>query len=275
MIKKCICQQCNAEFIARNDSINKFCSKSCNAKYHNTLRRLTKPVKQLTKQCLVCSSLIKDNLKFCNHSCAAKYNNKLRPTGHPSRTSHNSQRGQNQNNILHSKVSWCKICGSIIKHKHRASCSDACLQKSFQLGGIKSASTQVRRSKDEIKLYDLCANYFNSVRHNEPLVDSWDADIIIDDIKTAILWNGPWHYTQMPHKNHSLLQVQTRDRIKFTKLTTAGWNVMIFEDRHYTPESAFQTIMEAGVGLEPTPNTGYEPGVAPCEPAIELFFGAI
>lgn len=261
MIKKCICQQCNSEFIARNDSVNKFCSKSCNAKYYNNLRKLSKPIKQLTNHCLECNSLITDNLKFCNHSCAAKYNNKLRPTGHASRTTPNSNRGKNQKtNIQYSKVSWCQICRTVIKHTYRKTCSSHCLQQSFQLGGIKSASTQVRRSKDEIKLYDLCTIYFKSVRHNQPLVDGWDADIIIDDTKTAILWNGPWHYRQMPHKNHSLSQVQTRDKIKHTKLTAAGWNVMIFEDRHYTPGSAFQQILEAGVGIEPHLIPAYETG---------------
>lgn len=249
MITKCLCQQCNNEFIARNDSVNKFCSKSCNAKYYNSLRRLTKPTKQLTKQCLECNSLIKDNLKFCNSSCAAKYNNKLRPAGHPSRTSINSQRGKQTKEPKYSKISWCQVCGTLIKHKRKQTCSNICLQQVFQLAGIKSASTQVRRSKDEIKLYDLCANYFNSVRHNQPLVDSWDADIIIDDTKTAILWNGPWHYKQMPHKNHSLSQVQTRDKIKHTKLVNAGWNVLVFEDRYYTPITAFQSILEAGEGI--------------------------
>ncbi len=77
-----------------------------------------------------------------------------------------------------------------------------------------------------------------------PLVNGWDADIIIDDIKTAVLWNGPWHYQEMKGiKNHSLRQVQTRDKIKIDQLSSSGWNVMIFEDRHYTPETAFQDIL--------------------------------
>lgn len=169
MIKQCTCQECNNIFTARNDSSNKFCSKSCNAKYYNRLRRESK---QLTNQCLECKSLIKSSLKFCSKSCAGKYNNKLRPAGHPSRTSPNSQRGKQNRVVKYSKVSWCQVCGTLIKNKHRQTCSKTCLQSVFQLSGIKSASTQVRRSKDEIKLYDLCASHFNSVRHNVPLVDS-------------------------------------------------------------------------------------------------------
>jgi hypothetical protein len=44
-------------------------------------------------------------------------------------------------------------------------------------------------------------------------------------------------------KNHSLSQVQTRDKIKIEQLKLAGWNVLIFEDRFYSPESAFDELI--------------------------------
>lgn len=245
------CLQCNTLFSGRNDSNNKFCSKSCNAKYHNHLRKHTP--KPLSNCCLECGSLIKNHLKFCNRSCSATYNNKLRPAGHSSRITPNSNRGKRQTIVLpdntvintkqYSKVSWCKVCGSLIKNSHRKTCSEECLHQKFRSGGTKSASIQVKRSKDEIALFNLCNSYFNSVRNNEQLINGWDADIIIDDIKTAILWNGPWHYKQMPHKNHSLSQVQNRDKLKCRELTNAGWNVLVFEDRHYTPETAFEMVV--------------------------------
>lgn len=65
----------------------------------------------------------------------------------------------------------------------------------------------------------------------------------------------------MPHKNHSLSQVQTRDKIKQTKLTNAGWNVLVFEDRHFTPQTAFNEILEAGQGNAPCSKPAYETGV--------------
>lgn len=182
--------------------------------------------------------------KYCSKSCAAKANNALRPKGHPSRTTPNSKRGKTKSKSPnYTKISWCKICNTLIINSKRVTCSDKCKYVAFQNGGKQSASQQISRSKNEILLYDLCKNYFKSVRHNIPLVDGWDADIIIDDHKIAILWNGVWHYKQMPHKNHSLLQVQTRDRIKINKLSNVGWNVLIFEERSFTPKTAFDSIL--------------------------------
>lgn len=114
------------------------------------------------------------------------------------------------------------------------------------LAGRKSANLVVKRSKDEIALYDLCKNEFNVVKHNEIIAEGWDADIVIEDLKLAILWNGPWHYKQMPHSNHSLEQVQNRDRIKRKVLTENGYNVISFNDNEYTPLSAFMEIQQMG-----------------------------
>ena len=110
--------------------------------------------------------------------------------------------------------------------------------------GRASATKTVRRSADEIQLYILCAEYFIEVHANKVISDGWDADIVIEDHKLAILWNGPWHYKQMSHKNHSLAQVQKLDEIKKSRLTDADYNVLIYEDRLYTPETAFTSIKE-------------------------------
>jgi len=74
--------------------------------------------------------------------------------------------------------------------------------------GLISASLQFesRRSKNEILFHKLCQKYFNNVRHNERIFNGWDADIIIDDYKIAILWNGKWHYKKITHK-HSLKDI--------------------------------------------------------------------
>lgn len=88
-------------------------------------------------------------------------------------------------------------------------------------------------------LYELCNAHYEGVYHNTPIVDGWDADIILPNEQTAILWNGRWHREQLTFKNHSLSQVQTRDRIKKEVLERAGWTVLVFEDNEFTPESAF------------------------------------
>lgn len=77
---------------------------------------------------------------------------------------------------------------------------------------------------------------------NHIITENWDADIVITSLKIAILWNGPWHYMQMPHKNHSLLQVQTRDKIKKNLFEQEGWKVIIYEDKYFTPELAFENF---------------------------------
>lgn len=40
-------------------------------------------------------------------------------------------------------------------------------------------------------------------------------------------------------KNHSLKQVQTRDKLKTKLFTDIGIKVIVFEDREFTPETAF------------------------------------
>lgn len=220
------------------------------------------------KFCLRCLSMIPyecRNNNFCSYSCAAISRNLSRG---PHKEETKEKISRKQKNQIHqkrvSKITWCEICSSLIKGK-RKTCSIKCLRLKQSQIGMKSAAKRIIRSKDEIELFELCKNHFKSVRHNEPIVDKWDADIIIDDLKLAILWNGPWHYKQMPHKNHSLKQVQTRDGIKIQKLSAAGWTTKIFEDRAYTPQSAFNELVGPG-GFEPPIIPAYETGAVATEP---------
>ena len=146
-------------------------------------------------------------------------------------------------------ISKCFICGSpitipITKLDKNITCkSESCLKALKHEAGKKSASKRIKRSKDEIKLFELCKNEFENVFSNKIITDGWDADIVIEDYKVAILWNGPWHYRQMSLKNHSLLQVQNRDNIKSQLFRELGWTVLVFEDRFYTPSSAFEELV--------------------------------
>lgn len=103
-------------------------------------------------------------------------------------------------------------------------------------GGIVSASVQVRRSKAEIYFSELCMNYFgkDDVLTNERYFKDkngnlWDADIIIKSIKTAVLYNGVWHYQQV-RKNHNLNQVQARDKLKQNIINDNGFEYYIVKD---------------------------------------------
>jgi hypothetical protein len=98
-------------------------------------------------------------------------------------------------------------------------------------GGCKGIQHQgdLRRSKNEIEFCKLCEEYFNNVKHNECIFNGWDADIIIEDIKFAVLWNGPWHYKQIT-KSHSVKQIQNRDKIKIKEIKESGWTPYIIKD---------------------------------------------
>lgn len=98
-------------------------------------------------------------------------------------------------------------------------------------GGCKGIQHQsdLRRSKNEIEFCKLCEEYFNNVKHNKCIFNGWDADIIIEDIKFAVLWNGPWHYKQIT-KSHSVKQIQNRDKIKIKEIKESGWTPYIIKD---------------------------------------------
>lgn len=109
--------------------------------------------------------------------------------------------------------------------------------------GQKSATKQIKRSKNEIELFNLLNEKYNCL-HNKPLFNGWDADIIIPSLKIAILWNGPWHYTNVM-KGHSYSQTFNRDMIKLSEIQKKGYSYIIVKDykNNITPKSAFQIIL--------------------------------
>lgn len=106
-------------------------------------------------------------------------------------------------------------------------CSRSCVGK-YRANKVKK-SNKVRRSKNEIYFADLCIEYFKNVETNEKIFNGWDADVIIHDIKIAILWNGKWHYEKII-KNHSVKQVQNRDRLKLIEIKNYGYEPYIIKD---------------------------------------------
>ena len=142
----------------------------------------------------------------------------------------------------------CVVCNKellITKRKNmNVTCgSYECINEQRRIAGKNSAQKRVRRSKDEITLFNLCKAIFKDAKSNSIIAEGWDADIVIESHKVAILWNGPWHYKEMNMKNHSLLQVQNRDKIKINLFESLGWKVFVFEDRYYTPLKAFHEVV--------------------------------
>jgi len=137
----------------------------------------------------------------------------------------------------------CKVCKKEFKPKYARNtiCSTECNKNIYSIpehlekarlnckkAGQQSATNQSRRSKNEIYFSELCSQYFK-ITANEPFFDGWDADVIIHSERVAILWNGIWHYKQIS-KTQSLLQVQTRDKIKFDVIEKMGYTPYIIKD---------------------------------------------
>ena len=212
----CKCCQKSIEYKLRK---NKFCGHSCSAKFTNKERSKngfnTKgKIKQAT--CIVCNN----NILVGIHACLAKAKclvckQQVKPVY---------------------KEKKCTHCNKIfINNTQRTTCSKQCEHTKkclgAQNGGLKSASVQanIRRSKNEIYFAELCKKQFTNVITNKQYFNGWDADIILPDLRIAILWNGAWHYKQITNK-HSVKQVQNRDKIKIKEIKNCGYYPYVIRD---------------------------------------------
>ena len=139
------------------------------------------------------------------------------------------------------EIKQCKSCKINISYKNKSGYCKNCIYKfktisdetreKLHLAGLKSCNIQAaqRRSKNEIAFCELCEKQFKTVKHNEAIFNGWDADIIIEDLKVAILWNGKWHYEKIK-ENHSIEQVQNRDNIKIEEIKKCGYIPYIIKD---------------------------------------------
>lgn len=217
---RCSCVVCQQEVTAQN--IEKHYKKHFNKQ---------------PKTCPRCDKHHKNPGAYCSRSCA-----NARAKTSETKAMLSAKIKAMYARVAYTKVARCVVCLKWFPGCNRA-CSAACRRQLFSTAGKNSAANRVKRSKQEIELYEYCANHFSKVTHNEPKFQGWDADILIYDLKLAVLWNGAWHYKELGIKGHSLKQVQTRDAIKLDAIATSGWKVMVFEDRHYTPKEAFKCIV--------------------------------
>ena len=131
----------------------------------------------------------------------------------------------------------CIICNGPIPYniRRRKTCSEKCLnianKNNASKAGRVSSKMQNKRSKNEILFCELCEQYFGkeNVLHNIPMFNGWDADVIIPNLKLAILWNGLWHYKKIT-KAHSLKQTQNRDSIKLKEIKKSMYTPYVIED---------------------------------------------
>jgi len=128
-------------------------------------------------------------------------------------------------------------CDKPYRERKARFCSKKCSNSSNwqketgRLGGLASSKIQSenRRSKNEIEFAEMCKLYFDNVKTNEAIFNGWDADVIIEDYKIAVLWNGKWHYKKIT-KKHSVKQVQNRDKIKIKEIIKCGYKPYVIKD---------------------------------------------
>lgn len=236
---------------------NNFCSKSCGCLYNRKLKGQFSTI----ISCQQCNKQVQKNNRdikkvknsFCSRSCAAIYNNSRRCVSQDVKEkirrtlkTANKRKGI----VKYLKICHCNICNKKFMHKkNRKTCSDLCLKLHGKITGVeagkKSAQKRVLRSKNEIVLFNLLSTKYQCL-NNKAIFNGWDADIIIPNLKLAILWNGPWHYRKIT-KQHSLKQTQNRDKIKIKEILKHKYNFIIIKDcdNKMTPEKAFEFILQS------------------------------
>jgi hypothetical protein len=207
------------------------------------------------KNCPKCNNIHYKLGKYCSRSCAnsrihtedTKLKIQKSLLGHKISNETKDKISLSLGGKGYRKIKNCIVCGKCTNSITRITCSAECQllrnKQGASNGGKKSASIRTKRSKDEISLYNLCLQKWPEAKHNFIIAEGWDADIVISEIKVAVLWNGPWHYKDMKIPNHNLKQVQNRDRIKIKLFNELGWKVFSFNDKDYTPQKAFSEMV--------------------------------
>lgn len=196
-----ICKQCEQQFLGIRN--RKFCSQKC--------ARLFISTNSVSRICYKCQVIFEAKIR-------SKRKNIL------------CLRCRAIKNPYQSKKQFFCIKCNIIVNYGRKYC-DVCLKLSQRECGLKSVNLQKdkRRGTNEALFATKCINHFSVVTCNDPIFDGWDADVLIHDLKIAVLWNGPWHYRKLRQK-HSLEQVQSRDKLKVSVITQKGWIPYIIKD---------------------------------------------
>lgn len=233
-------------------------TKQTNDIYSNTEKMNQRIIKynKSPNRCTHCDNPIeyeKRRNKFCSSSCSASFNNSNRELSDDTKKKISKTLSDKHTPNLHELI--CSSCGKEFLHKkvNKKTCSSECNHKiqieTLKYNAVKagqiSASIQVKRSKNEIELFNLLASHYDCL-HNIPLFNGWDADIIIPSLNLAILWNGPWHYIDVM-KGHSFKQTFNRDLIKLSEIQKKNYNFIIVKDYNnkMNPELAFQIIQSA------------------------------
>lgn len=194
-------------------------------------------------KCKTCGKIMTEKFGsgiYCCRSCANKrtHSDTTRAKIQRSLASFNENNEEQRKEEYYKNPKLCKYCNNAIPYELRdnktcgnAECVQALKDRGARKGGTTSAAKMVKRSKNEIAFCELCEEHFgiDNVLHNVVMFNGWDADIILLKEKIAILWNGPWHYRKIK-SNHSVKQVQNRDKIKIKEIEQCGFIPYIIKD---------------------------------------------
>lgn len=177
--------------------------------------------------------------EFCCKSCSTSFSSKTNREETNKKISIKLKGKKRGHDKVHLNCLYCKKLFEVAwKYRDQKFCSRSCNKTNFMTTNNKAselgkksvtAQSKNRRSKNEIYFAELCNKKFNEVKFNEPMFNGWDADVIIEDLKLAVLWNGKWHYSKIKEK-HSVEQVQNRDRIKQEEIIKSGYNFYVIKD---------------------------------------------
>lgn len=208
------CRECAKEFSTKEKrkKINNAVSKKLKGRGHGNVE---KKCPSCDKKFNVCWAHRKQ--KNCSVECANKNRTKRKGSN---KTEKNCERCDKHFVVFGNKKTTLRqrFCGKSCASSHNG-----------KIGGLKSVISQNRRSKNEIYFGDFCKQKFKEVKFNTSMFNGWDADIIIEDLKIAVLWNGKWHYEKITEK-HSVEQVQNRDKIKLKEIENAGYKSYVVKD---------------------------------------------
>lgn len=233
---------CCGKVLSFEQRKNKYCSSSCAAKITNIGRKVTEEHKSLVRDSL--NNYYKENHIFSNNSRSLNALRKCIVCGKDFRKSEN---------VGSTNLCCSKDCRKYYLEHKRDFMSEKSRMKLSECGR-KSVDVQgsIRRSKNEMYFYELCKNKFKNVFHNKRIFNGWDADVIIDDIKCAVFWNGIWHYKEIG-KGYPLELVQKRDEKKIEEIRKYGYEVYIIKDlgkaNKKFVEKEFNKFLEIHCGL--------------------------
>lgn len=240
---------------------NKYCNVTCQNKHQNTIKAIKRfgNFKDFDVCCIICGKhfIVNEREKlhpqkikyYCSRSCANQRCHSCETKEKISKSlfmyfENNTIKTLKNIPQCRTRVKQlvdvnCEFCGVLFKRKSRKQrfCGSLCSGKyarshiNCSKAGLASSIKQSenRRSKNEIYFAELCKNRFQKVLTNSAIFNGWDADVIIEDIKLAILWNGVWHYKKIT-KKHSVVQVQNRDRIKMLEIKNLGYEPYVIKD---------------------------------------------